>query len=56
MWGKDMAEKASQGFQFLCGSHNNLNLISELSFLDIISLTASLLLTVLMQQTLITSS
>lgn len=55
--GKRFGRKASQGFQFfLCGGHDNLNLISELSFLDIISLTASLLLTVLMQQTLITSS
>lgn len=56
-FGKNLLKKAFLGFQdFLSSSNDKFNLLTELSFLAIISMTASLLLTVLMQHTLITSS
>lgn len=53
-----LVEKLFRDFSLLCSSNNNkkLNLLTESSFLDIFSLTASLLLTVLVQHALITSS
>lgn len=52
-----LVEKLFRDFSLLCSSNNKkLNLLTESSFLDIFSLTASLLLTVLVQRALITSS